>query len=237
MARRPYTLLSCATSLDGHLDDASGRRLVLSNDADLDRVDEVRAGCDAVLVGAGTVRADDPRLEVRSADRRARRVAAGRTPSPLKVTVTRRADLDPHAAVFSSGDCGALVYCATAAVPSAREHLGDVATVVDAGASPDLGRVGEDLAERGVRRLLVEGGQSILTQFLRGDLADELQLVVAPLFVADARAPRVVDDGPLPWNRDRRAHLAEVERIEDVVLLRYALSGRYDDAAASAVNP
>lgn len=67
MAERPYILLSVATSIDGYIDDASGEPLALSNAADFDRVDEVRAGCDAILVGAGTVRADDPRLLVRSA--------------------------------------------------------------------------------------------------------------------------------------------------------------------------
>ena len=62
---RPYVLLSCATSIDGYIDDASEQRLLLSNDEDLDRVDAVRASCDAILVGAGTVRRDDPRLLVR----------------------------------------------------------------------------------------------------------------------------------------------------------------------------
>ena len=82
---RPYVLLSCATSIDGYIDDASDQRLLLSNDDDLDRVDAVRASCDAILVGAGTVRRDDPRLLVRSADRRAERVACGRPASPTKV--------------------------------------------------------------------------------------------------------------------------------------------------------
>ena len=62
MADRPYTLLSCGMSLDGYLDDATDQRLLLSNEADFDRVDEVRAGCDAILVGAATVRNDNPRL-------------------------------------------------------------------------------------------------------------------------------------------------------------------------------
>ncbi|HRD64379.1 MAG TPA: dihydrofolate reductase family protein, partial [Nocardioides sp.] len=65
-------------SLDGFLDDASDERLLLSNDADFDRVDEVRAGADAILVGAATVRNDDPRLLVRHPDRVARRRTAGR---------------------------------------------------------------------------------------------------------------------------------------------------------------
>ena len=63
---RPYTILSCSISLDGYLDGATPERLVLSNEADLDRVDEVRAECDAILVGAATVRNDNPRLLVRN---------------------------------------------------------------------------------------------------------------------------------------------------------------------------
>ena len=70
MAERPYVLLSVATSINGYIDDATGARLMLSNEADLDRVDEVRSGCDAILVGAGTIRRDDPALLVRSARRR-----------------------------------------------------------------------------------------------------------------------------------------------------------------------
>jgi len=60
-------------------------------------------------------------------------------------------------------------------------------------------------------------------------LADELQLVVAPLFVGDSRAPRFVGDGSFPWSDNRRAELADVRRIGDVVLLRYALSERFDE--------
>ena len=75
---RPYTLLSCAVSLDGYLDDASPNRLILSGPEDLDEVDELRAAADAILVGAGTVRADNPRLLVRDPARIAAREAAGK---------------------------------------------------------------------------------------------------------------------------------------------------------------
>ncbi len=103
MADRPYTLLSCSMSLDGYLAKAGEQRLVLSNAADLDRVDAVRADCDAILVGASTVRKDNPRLLVREPARRADRVAGGRPPSPIRVTVTGRADLDACANFFGSG--------------------------------------------------------------------------------------------------------------------------------------
>jgi 5-amino-6-(5-phosphoribosylamino)uracil reductase len=80
---------------------------------------------------------------------------------------------------------------------------------------------------------MVEGGGTIHTQFLTADLADELQLVVAPLFVGDSRARWFVGDGGFPWNPRRRAELAEVRQIGDVVLLRYALSSRFDPSRES----
>jgi 5-amino-6-(5-phosphoribosylamino)uracil reductase len=227
MGERPYTLLSCGMSLDGYLGGASKERLVLSNEADLDRVDEVRAGCDAILVGAATVRRDNPRLLVRDERRREARVRSGRPPSPAKVTVTARADLDPEAAFFTCGQSEKYVYCESGVAAEAKQRLGDVATVVDAGPEVRMSRVCEDLHERGIRTLMVEGGGRVHTQFLTASLADELQLVVAPLFVGDSRACRFVGDGSFPWNKDRRASLAEVRPIGDVVLLRYALSSDY----------
>jgi 5-amino-6-(5-phosphoribosylamino)uracil reductase len=227
VADRPYTLLSCGMSMDGFIDSPVRSRLPLSNDADFDRVDAVRASSDAVLVGAATVRNDNPRLLVRSAERRAERVARGLCPSPTKVTVTRRAELDVCANFFTAGDAQKLVYCASTAVAEACARLGRVATVVDAGQPVDMRTVAEDLYDRGMRRLMVEGGQQVHTQFLTADLADELHLVVAPFFVGDLGARRFVGGGRFPWNPDRRATLADVCRIGDVVLLRYALSSRF----------
>ena len=208
---------------------ARRRALLLSNDADFDRVDAVRASCDAILVGATTVRTDNPRLLVRSQARRDERTARGLAPSPMKVTVTRRAELDASADFFTTGDAEKLVYCARSRVGDARARLGPVATVVDGGHTVEMLRLGNDLAARGVERLMVEGGGNVHTQFLTDDLVDELQLVVAPVFVGDSQAPRFVRDGRFPWNPARRATLADVRQIGDVVLLRYALSPRFQD--------
>jgi 5-amino-6-(5-phosphoribosylamino)uracil reductase len=224
---RPYTLLSCSMSIDGYLGTPTPRRLELSNDADFDRVDAVRASCDAILVGAETVRKDNPRLVVRSQARRDEREALGLAPSPIKVTVTERVELDARADFFTTGESEKLVYCPTARVCNARSRLGPMATVVDAGHPVEMRRVSRDLGERGVERLMVEGGGMVHTQFLTSNLADELQLVVAPFFVGDSRAPRFVRDGLFPWNPGRRATLAGVLEIGDVVLLRYALSPRF----------
>jgi 5-amino-6-(5-phosphoribosylamino)uracil reductase len=214
-------------SLDGYIDSADVKRLPLSNDADFDRVDAVRASCDAILVGATTVRNDNPRLVIKSPVGREPRAARGRPPDPAKVTDTRRGDLDPRARFFCTGDTENLVYCPSDVAAMLRRRLGSLAVVVDAGREVCMDRVSRDLSDRGVERLMVEGGGSVHTQFLTADLADELQLVVAPFFVGDPRARRFVGEGRFPWDAGRRAVLAETRQIGDVVLLRYALSPRF----------
>lgn len=227
MAERPYTLLSCCVSLDGYLDSATGSRLILSNAADLDRVDEIRAGCDAILVGAETVRSDNPRLHVQDERRQLARVTRGLPASPAKVTITRTADLSPLANFFAVGDVDKLVYCPTPVAPLARDRLGSVATIVDSGEFAQLRAVCEDLEKRGITRLLVEGGATVLTEFLSKDLVDELHLAIAPVFVGDSQAKRFVGDAVFPWHTGRRAKLVDVHSIGDVVLMRYALSPRF----------
>ena len=227
MSERPYTLLSCSMSLDGYLGDQTPR-LPLSNDADFDRVDEVRASCDAIMVGAVTVRTDNPRLLVRSPVRRRERTARGLPASPKKITVTNRVDLDASSNFFTAGESEKLVYTPSSCVEDARARLGPAATVVDGGLRVRMRWLTEDLGDRGVERLMVEGGGVVHTQFLADELADELQLVVAPIFVGDSSSPRFVRDGRFPWNAHRRATLAEVRQLGDVVLLRYALSRRFE---------
>ncbi len=150
----------------------------------------MRAGCDAILVGANTVRKDNPRLLIRDPRRRAIRRARGLPEHPLRVTLTASGNL-----------------------PRDRPYL------VYAGAGLSLGDILDDLAERSVARLLVEGGARVLGQFLAQDLANELHLAVAPFFVADPRAPRF----DVPAAPPGRMTLAEVSQVGDMVVSRYLL--------------
>ena len=213
----PHVLLSAAVSLDGYLDDTGPERLLLSGPADFDRVDEVRASVDAILVGAGTIRADDPRLLVNSAERRAVRVAAGQAEYPLKVTVSGGGELDPAARFWHTG--GEKVLLTTDDGARRARELGIGADVVSLGPVLDWHAALEYLHDRrGVRRLMVEGGGTVHSQLLQQELADELQLAVAPLLVGDPAAPRLF--GPGAYQGGRLA-LVGTRRIEDVVLMRY----------------
>lgn len=236
---RPYVLLSAAMSADGYIDDSSGQRLILSGPEDLDQVDAIRADSDAILVGARTIRRDNPGLRVRSAVRRTGRERDGRPPSPVRVTLTRDGGLDPASRFFAADDgVERLVYAPDTAAGDVTEQLGKAATVIGVSGPLALARVLADLAGRGIGRLMVEGGSQVLGQFLAAGLADELRLAVAPLLVADPAAPRLVtappeapgepgepgapgEPGPTGWPRDLR--LAEVAQAGWMAVLRYRL--------------
>lgn len=227
---RPYTILSCAMSVDGRIDDTGPERLRLSNEADFAEIDELRAGCDAILVGAGTLRADNPRLLVRSPVLRERRREQGRTENLLKAVVTRGGDLDPKARFFATGDAGAVVYTGGTGVHTATRLLSErpqahpPVDVVDAGDPPTVEGILTDLADRGVERLLVEGGGHIHTLFLTSGLVDELRLAVAPFFVGREDAPSFVRPGAYPYTPHKPMRLVEARALGEVAVLRYCLA-------------
>ena len=223
--QRPYVLLSCAMSIDGCLDAPGPQRLILSSDADLDRVDEERAEADAIMVGAATIRRDNPRLLIRSAARRAARIARDLPEHPARVTLTASGDLDPGARFFAPAGAGAVVYCAAPEAPKLQSRLNDLAQVIAVPPPVGLGAILADLSRRGVHRLLVEGGALLGREFLAAGLVDELALAIAPFFVGAAAAPRFAGPAVYPHDPGRPMHLAEVRQLEEVVLLRYLLGG------------
>lgn len=221
MTARPYVLLSAAMSVDGYLDDTSPDRLRLSNAEDFDRVDQVRAESDAILIGANTMRLDNPRLLVNSEERRAKRVADGKPAYPLKVTVTASGDLSADLKFWHFGG-EKLVITVDGAVEKVRTALGGLADVVSVGPHLDWGLVLDELGRRGVERLMVEGGGTIHTQLMAQDLADEVHLAIAPLLVGQPKAARFLGSADFPGGSTARMRVLEVRPIGDVVLIRYA---------------
>jgi 5-amino-6-(5-phosphoribosylamino)uracil reductase len=217
---RPYVLLSVAVSVDGYIDDCGAERFPLSNAEDFDHVDRVRAESGAILVGAATIRRDNPRLLVNSAERRAARIARGCPEYPLKVTVTSSGDLDPALKFWHHGG-DKLVYTTDSGRSRARAAVGGLADVVCLGPAIDFGALLDDLGERGVDRLMVEGGGTIHTAFLAAGLADEIRMAVAPMLIGQASAPRFVNPAEFPGGPARRFHLEDITKLGDVAVLRY----------------
>ncbi|MFE5899893.1 RibD family protein [Streptomyces sp. NPDC056488] len=221
MTTRPYVILSAAMSVDGYLDDASPARLLLSNAEDFDRVDQARAESDAILIGATTIRRDNPRLLVNSEERRAQRVAEGKPAYPLKVTVTRTGDLSADLNFWHHGG-EKLVFTVDDAVEKVRTTLDSLADVVSVGPELDWGLVLDELGRRGVGRLMVEGGGTIHTQLMAADLADEVHLAIAPLLVGQPEAARFLGTADYPGGSTARMKVLEIRAIDDVVFVRYS---------------
>ncbi len=213
-------LLSVASSIDGYIADSEPRRLYLSNADDFDRVDAVRAESDAILIGATTLRSDNPRLVVKSDRRRAARVARGLPENPLKVTITRSGELSPDLRFWHSGG-DKVVYTTTTGARKLEVTLAGLADVVALGDSIDsFGPLLDDLGSRGVGVLMVEGGGEIHSAFLSQGLVDEIDLAIAPVLVGKADAPRFLNPASY-GSTERRMKLHEVRMIGDVALLRY----------------
>lgn len=209
--------LSVCASLDGHIDHAGAESLCLSSEEDRRDIHALRAGCDAILVGAGTVRRDDPRLTVRYPDLMAARKARGLPEQPARVVLTRTGEINPNATFFAATG-RRLVLCPEAVCPDLRARFRDGTEVVGVaeGTAPALLAA---LARLGIRRLLVEGGSCVLTLFLSAGAFHALRLAVAPFFVGDGRAPRMVGPASFLHGPDNRLRLEGTRTLGDVAVM------------------
>ena len=205
-------------SLDGHIDDGTPRRLLLSSVEDFADVDRARAAGDAILVGAETVRRDNPSLVLRDPALVEARRLRGESAEPIKVTVTTSGRLDPAANFFVAGRAPKLVLCPATIEAALRERLGHAADVVPLDAVTPAGIV-RALAGRGIRRLFVEGGATVLTAFLSAGAFHRLRLAVAPFFVGDDRAPRLVNAAVFANDAAHRLRVDRARVLGDVTVI------------------
>lgn len=208
---RPRVIINAAVSVDGKIALADGRGVRISAEEDIRRVHLLRAACDAILVGVGTVLMDDPKLTVK------KEYAKG--PNPLRVVVDSDGKT-PETAHVLDGSAPTLI--ATAAD---CERTFPHVDVFRAGADEvDLPALLDHLAARGVKTLLVEGGSTVIWSFLRHRLADELKVFVASMVLGGHAAPTLAGGkGVRSIEEAARLRLDRMERLGDGVLLEYTV--------------
>ncbi|SEA10491.1 2,5-diamino-6-(ribosylamino)-4(3H)-pyrimidinone 5'-phosphate reductase [Haloplanus vescus] len=214
-------VVNAATSVDGKLSTRERRQVRISGEADFDRVDRLRAAADAVLVGVGTVLADDPHLGVKAEQRRVERLRNGRPANPARVVADSRARTPPDATCLN--DDAETYLLVSAAAPEDRvERLREAgATVIEAGAERvDLAAALADLEAEGVARLLAEGGGELIYSLFEAGLVDELSVFVGSLVIGGRDAPTLAD-GEGFVEEFPSLELAAVERVDDGVVLEY----------------
>ena len=219
-----HVLVNAAMSADGKLSTREREQVAISGPSDFDRVDELRAASDAVMVGVGTVLADDPSLTVGDPDRRRRRTERGDPENPARVVADSRVRTPADARVLDD-DAETYLLTSEGAPPDLLAEIEDTGTtVVTAGENRvDLRAAVDVLEDHGVERLMVEGGGELIFSLFAAGLVDELSVFVGPTVIGGRKAPTLADgDGFVADFVD--LDLEDVERLDEGVLLSWSVA-------------
>ncbi len=218
--------LCLAASLDGKITSAAREPVTFTSRADRRRLHVLRDAADALLLGAATVRAEDPPL-LPGDERRAARRAAGRRPAPVRAVVSRSLDLPLGRALRVDAESPVVVVAPRGAPDEAAERLRQAGhEVVLLPAERLLPAALEHLRDRhGVRDVLCEGGGALNADVLAAGLARRLHLTLCPLLIGGAHAPTPVDGDGFTLQDAPRARLERCEQVGEEVFLTYALEG------------
>lgn len=221
-----YVVVNAATSADGKLSTRRRQQVAISGPEDFERVDELRAGSDAVMVGVGTVLADDPSLTLDDAARRRAREDRGEAPDPARVVADSRLRTPDDARILD-GAAETFLLASEAAPDERRRELSgrEGVSVITAGEErADLAAAFEELGTAGVERLMVEGGGELIFSLLRAGLVDDLSVFVGPTVIGGRDAPTLADGEGFADPADFAAlELRSVERMDGGVLLRWSV--------------
>jgi 2,5-diamino-6-(ribosylamino)-4(3H)-pyrimidinone 5'-phosphate reductase len=220
---RPFTFINSAMSADGKISTKKRKQVKISGKTDFDRVDALRASSDAVMVGIGTVLADDPSLTVKSEERRKRRAAEGKDENPARIVVDSKARIPITADVFKKGVGKRIVVVSKAAPADKVEALKEKADVLVAGVEEvDLPEMARELKKRGINRLMVEGGATLNWAMTRAGLVDEISVFVGNLIIGGKTAPTFMDgEGISERSEAIELDLVKCERMDEGVVLTW----------------
>lgn len=222
---RPFVFINAAVTADGKIDTCERRGATISSARDKARVDRLRAGADAVMVGGKTLLEEDPRLTVKSEALRAERAARGLSPNPMKVGIVSNADELPDGDFVNFGAARVVIFAAERTSKARVESLRSRGVEVYVHDAPrvDLVEALRVLRGLGVERLMVEGGGTLNFELLRLGLVDELTIYVASMIFGGESAPTLADGVGLARGEAIPLKLVESEiHADGGVVLKYA---------------
>ncbi|MBV6449482.1 MAG: 2,5-diamino-6-ribosylamino-4(3H)-pyrimidinone 5'-phosphate reductase [Anaerolineales bacterium] len=224
--KRPFVFINVAMTADGKIDTVARKGAAISSARDKERVDQLRAEADAVMVGGRTLLDEDPKLTVKSEALRAERVARGLAENPMKVGVVSEANLESHSKFLRDGAARVVIFTTNRTSKDKLDLLRSlgVEVFVHTSARVDLTQMLQTLAELGVKRLMVEGGATLNFELLRLGLVDEVYAFVAPLIFGGESAPTLAAGEGVERSAAVQLKLIDVEKWDDGgVLLKYSI--------------
>lgn len=224
---KPFVFINSAMSADGKLSTKERKQVRISGKLDFERVDELRARADAIMVGIGTVLSDDPSLTVKSPDRRAARKAAGKSENPVRIVVDSSARTPLDADIFKKGEGLRIIAVSTSAPAEKIEKLEEKALVIKAGTEKvDLLELVRRLKKMNINTIMVEGGATLNWGMLSAGLVDEIYTFVGNFIIGGATAPTFTDGEGFSEPELLRLELFSAEEIEEGVLLKWKVKGK-----------
>lgn len=223
---RPFVFINVAMTVDGKIDTFLRKGAAISSQRDKERVDQLRAGSDAVMVGGRTLIDEDPKLTVKSDALRAERIARGLRPNPVKVGIVTRAELNSHSKFLHEGNAKVVIFTTHQTSKDQLAFLSSqgVDVYIDDHDKVDLQNALAKLKELGINRLMVEGGATLNFELLRLGLVDEVLAYMAPMIFGGASAPTMVAGSGFERSAALPLKLVHVEKWDDGgVLLKYQL--------------
>lgn len=220
---RPYVVVNVAMSADGKISTHERRQVKISGRQDFVRVDRLKAGSDAVMVGIGTVLADDPSLTVKAEECRSRRLNRGADEHPARIVVDSTARIPLEASVLHKGAGKRIIAVSCRADPKKIALLQKSATVIITGENEvDLVAMMDKLGEMGIQRVMVEGGGTLIAGLISAGLVNEIYTFIGNMIIGGKNSPTFVDGaGFVQESEFSRLTLIEVHRIESGVLLHW----------------
>jgi len=223
---RPYTFINAAMSADGKISTYKRKQVRISGVNDFERVDHLRAGADAVMVGIGTVLADNPSLTVKSRDLRRNRRERNMCENPTRIVVDSMARTPLDADIFKKGEGDRIIAISKTAPDDRVEKLKKKARIITAGRDKvDLVVLMSRLQELGIGTLMVEGGATLNWSFISQGLVDEVFTYIGALFLGGKDAPTLVDGTGFADNTDAAGlELISMEQMDNGVLIRWRIA-------------
>jgi 2,5-diamino-6-(ribosylamino)-4(3H)-pyrimidinone 5'-phosphate reductase len=221
---RPFVFINVAMTADGKIDTVARKGAAISSPRDRERVDRLRAGSDAVMVGGRTLLEEDPKLTVKSEALREERIARGAPPNPTKVAIVSEANIRIHSKFLRDGPANIVIFTTHRTSRDKLEflRLQGVDVHVDHHDRVDLPGAFAILKNLGVDRLMVEGGATLNFELLRLGLVDEVNAFVAPMIFGGESAPTMAAGAGVERGEAVPLALIDVEKWDDGgVLLKY----------------